>query len=415
MTSAANIAARPWQFALVAVLIYAAAITPALLRHGFDPSAFIVAGDQFTHPSQLPSPIYVRPHSSGYDGQFYYRLALAPFDFRQPLYGVQIDTPAYRMQRIVYPVLAWAVSLAQPRLVPLALLLVNLAGITAIAVLSARLTRRLELPAIVPIAIMLWPGFLVTLTHDTTEIVSAAFVLAALDRYFAGRWLTFAILAAVAMLARETAALVFGGLFVYEALSRNLWRAVICGLTVVPFLIWRQSLTMIWHAVPSASAMDVLNWPLVGIVQAFTGILFGDYVIPTGVRGLILRGYAFVSIAFLVAFSALTASRIVGGRKVLVAAWLPLVALMSILGVNGPWVEPIGFFRAFTECWIIGCLLLDARFAQSRFAMPAGNAGRDLDRRRLACDDHDQLIQRHKAGPTGCRLEPGAAGRQNFD
>ena len=358
-------------FAVAALTIYVVAIMPALVRHGFDVSTFVVAGDQHVDATKLPSPIYVRPNSDGYDGQFYYRLALAPFDLRQPLYGIKVDEPAYRMQRIVYPVLAWAVSLGQPRLVPLALLLVNLIAIAATAFLAVRLTRRLELPPLAPFAIMLWPGFLVTLTHDTTEILSAAFVLAAFDRYFAGRLLAFAIFAAIATLTRETGVLVLGGLLVYEVLSRRPRRAIACGLAIMPFLVWRQTQTIIWGTVPSSAAMDVLNWPLVGIAQAFGAILFGQYVIPTGIKGAIMRAYALVGIAFLVAFAALTASRFVSGRKALVAAWLPLVALMSILGVNGPWVEPIGFFRAFTECWVVGCLLLDARFAQSRLALPA--------------------------------------------
>src|SRR5581483_2374315 len=117
------------------------------------------------------------------DSQFYYRLALAPLDGRDPLYGVTMDDPAYRTQRIAYPLLAWAASFGHPRLVPF--------------------------------AIALWPGFLVTLTHDTTEIVFAAFMLAALDQYFAGRLWLFAILGAVATLVRETGELILGGLFLY--------------------------------------------------------------------------------------------------------------------------------------------------------------------------------------------------------
>jgi hypothetical protein len=366
-----NKSAPAWLFALGALVLYAAAIAPALKRHGFDVSAFIVAGDQHVDASKLPSPIYVRPNSDGYDGQFYYRLALAPFDLRQPLYGIKVDEPAYRMQRIVYPLLAFAVSLGKPELVPPALLAVNLIGVACIAFFAMRLARRLELPSLAPLAIVLWPGFLVTLTHDTTEIVSAAFVMAALDRYFAGRLWAFAVLGALATLTRETGVLVLGGLLAYEVVSRNLRRAAVCALAIVPFLAWRQLQTVIWGTVPSSAVMDVLAWPLVGIVETFASILFGSYVTPGGLRGVILRGYAFVSVAFLVAFSVWTATRIASGRKELIAAWLPLVFLMSILGINGPWVEPIGFFRAFTECWIVGCLLLDARFAQSAYAKPA--------------------------------------------
>jgi hypothetical protein len=361
----------PLLSAVGALAIYIAAIMPALLRHGFDPSIFVVAGDQHVDAAQLPSPIYVRPNSDGYDGQFYYRLALAPFDLRQPFDGIKVDAPAYRMQRMVYPVLAWAISLGQPRLVPSALLLINLAGIAVIALFAARLKLCLELPELVPFAIVLWPGFVVTLTHDTTEILSTAFLVAALDRYFAGRLVAFAVLGAVATLTRETSALALGGLFIFELLQRNWKRVVLCGMALVPVVVWRQALAAIWGATPSSAATDVLTWPMLGIVDAFRSILFGDYVAATGVKGAVLRAYAFVSIAFLVAFSALTASRFSSGRKALVAAWLPPVALMSVLGVNGPWIEPIGFFRAFTECWVVGCLLLDARFAQARFAMPA--------------------------------------------
>jgi hypothetical protein len=44
---------------------------------------------------------------------------------------------------------------------------------------------------------------------------------------------------------------------------------------------------------------------------------------------------------------------------------------MSILTADGPWVEPIAFLRAFTECWVVGCLLLDQKFAESQLVKPA--------------------------------------------
>lgn len=362
---------KPAHFAIAVVVLYAIAIAPALLRHRLDPSIFIFAGDVFVDPSKTPTPIYVRPNSGGYDGQFYYRIALAPFDYTQPLYGVTIDAPAYRMQRIGYPFLAWGLSLGQAQFVPLALLLLNLVGIAATAALAMRLTIRLALPPLVPLAIVLWPGFPITLTHDTTEILAATFVLAMLDRYFAGRMLGFVVFGVMATLTREISVLVLGGLFLYELMSRNLQRAAACGLAVLPFLAWRQLQTIIWGTVPSSAAMDVLGWPLVGIVQSLGLILFGPYGSRTGVEAIALRAYAFVSMVFLMAFSVLTASRFANAQKALVAAWLPFIALMAVLTANGPWIAPGGYLRAFTECWIVGCLLLDDRFAQSRLATPA--------------------------------------------
>ena len=144
------------------------------------------------------------------------------------------------------------------------------------------------------------------------------------------------------------------------------------GVALVPVVIWRQMLAVIWGATPSSAATDVLTWPLLGIVDAFRSILFGDYVVATGAKGAVMRAYAFRQHCvprwlLSVGREPLLWRPQGAGRRL--AATDP--ALMSVLGVNGPWIEPIGFFRAFTECWVVGCLLLDTRFAQSRLALPS--------------------------------------------
>ncbi len=359
------------KFALAIAALYSLAIMPALVRHGFDPSAFVVAGDRYVDAAKLPSPIYVRPHSAGYDGQFYYRLALAPFDLRQPLFGIELDAPAWRMQRIAYPVLAWAVSLGRPQLVPIALLAINLIGVGCIGLFAVRLAQRLALPTLVPFAIGLWPGFMVTLTHDTTEITSTALLLAALDCYFAGRLVAFAIVGALAALARETGVFILGGLLVYEILGWNLRAAAACLGSVVPFVVWRQLQSAFWGTSTASVAVNTITWPFLGIVTAWFNTIFGDYVPIGGFKGAVMRGYAVASSMWLTAFSGLVAMRLGSARKALVAAWLPIMALMSVLAADGPWVEPIAFLRAFTECWVVGCLLLDDRFAESWLVRPA--------------------------------------------
>ena len=41
-------------------------------------------------------------HSPGYDGQFFYRLALRPWTQTRTEFGITFDEPAYRQQRLVY-------------------------------------------------------------------------------------------------------------------------------------------------------------------------------------------------------------------------------------------------------------------------------------------------------------------------
>ena len=56
---------------------------------------FILVGRHFATPSQLPPGIPVAP-TYGYDGQFFYRLALNPFNLAHTAYGIRVDRPLER-------------------------------------------------------------------------------------------------------------------------------------------------------------------------------------------------------------------------------------------------------------------------------------------------------------------------------
>ena len=81
-----------------------------LRAHGYDPSYFVTAGDQFVDVARAPGSLSILKNSSGYDGQFYYRLALDPFTGRQTDFGITLDLPETRQSRIVYPLLVWLLS-----------------------------------------------------------------------------------------------------------------------------------------------------------------------------------------------------------------------------------------------------------------------------------------------------------------
>src|ERR1700681_870422 len=102
-------------------------------------SLFIMAGHVYTHRPQLPRGLLLVP-SAGYDGQFYYRLALDPFNWHATAFGISMDQ-SYRYTRIGYPILAWLVSLGQHRLVPLALVAINLVGVAVVAYLGGMFAR----------------------------------------------------------------------------------------------------------------------------------------------------------------------------------------------------------------------------------------------------------------------------------
>ena len=110
---------RPVLAAVFTAAIYAVFIYLWLLASGYDASVFVQAGDRLTDPAAVS--IHVLPNSLGYDGQAYYRLALDPFTSRQDAYGIHLDNPPYRQQRILYPLLGWILSFGHAAALPVVL------------------------------------------------------------------------------------------------------------------------------------------------------------------------------------------------------------------------------------------------------------------------------------------------------
>jgi hypothetical protein len=165
-------------------------------------SRFILIGQHFAHPAQLPPGMPLRA-AYGYDGQFYYRLAINPLNFSHTAYGITVDR-AYRFMRIGYPAITWLVSFSQRSLVPYMLVAVNVAAIGALAYLGAMFARQGGRHAAWGLLLPGYFGLATSLSRDTAEPVAAAFLLAGLLAIRARRPVTAACLLAFASLTRET-------------------------------------------------------------------------------------------------------------------------------------------------------------------------------------------------------------------
>ena len=69
----------------------------------------------------------------------------------------------------------------------------------------------------------------------------------------------------------------------------------------------------------------------------------------------VFRGFAVAMGSALIGFCALVTLHLRAtlgppGLRGLALAWGLLVGLMSLLRADGPWIEPSGYFRVFTEC-----------------------------------------------------------------
>jgi hypothetical protein len=167
-----------------------------------DISRFILVGRHFATVSQLPHGIAVSP-TYGYDGQFFYRLALNPVNFSHVAYGIRVDQP-YRYMRIGYPWLAWLVSLGQHVLVPVVLVAINVAAIGAIGYLGGMFAQQGGRHALAGLALPAYFGLITSVSRDTAEPLAAACLLGGLLAIRARRPLLAGLLLAYGALTRES-------------------------------------------------------------------------------------------------------------------------------------------------------------------------------------------------------------------
>jgi len=168
-------------------------------------SLFIMAGHVYTHRAELPRGLLLVP-SEGYDGQFYYRLALDPANWNHTAFGITMDQ-SYRYTRIGYPILAWIFSLGQHQLVPVVLVVLNLFGVAAIAMLGGQFARDSGRHALWGLAFAAYFGLVISVGRDTAEPLAEACMLGGLLAYRRARtpmYLLAAALFAWGAITRET-------------------------------------------------------------------------------------------------------------------------------------------------------------------------------------------------------------------
>lgn len=216
----------------VTVFICLIYVLGVLISAGGNPLAFVVLGTRFSEGNpQGPE---------GYDGQFAYQIA------RNPLGAAPfLDVPAYRYQRILYPVLARLLAGGQSALVPWTLILVNLIAIALGTWATERLLTDFRVSRWYALTYGLYGGQLLGLRADLNEPLAQGLVQLAMLAWARERrgWAIIAF--SLAALGKETA-LIFLVAYILANLKDRQWRWVIgLSLGTIPFIAY-QFLLWVW-------------------------------------------------------------------------------------------------------------------------------------------------------------------------
>ena len=174
----------------------------------------------------------------GYDGQFNWGIAIDPL--ARGYIHQRFDNAPYRYGHPLYGWLGWLLSGDRSRAVPAALLAVCLASMFAAGAAAARLGQLLGGSGWEGLFVALNPGLIFSATHDLTEPLSAALMLAGLLAYSRGRRGIAAAWFALLILSKEQFALVPAGLALWDLLrsSRRIVNAAVLAASIVPAFCW---------------------------------------------------------------------------------------------------------------------------------------------------------------------------------
>jgi hypothetical protein len=194
----------PLAVALLVTAVYGLYVLWRLRITGSDPSFFVVAGPLATDPLNTLPNLRVFPSGTTYDGQFFYRLALDPLTQVQTAYGITLDVPAYRQQRILYPLIVWGISFGRWQLTPFALIATNLGAVGLLTYAAATYARMLGRNALASVMVAFYPGYVVTISRDLAELTEAALLVVGLVMIERRRYWPASAALTAGMLAKET-------------------------------------------------------------------------------------------------------------------------------------------------------------------------------------------------------------------
>ena len=344
-----------------------------LISSGWNPTVFVGADARWSDARVLGRDFIIDKHS-GYDGQFYYRLARDPFTTAETAYGVKLGSPAYRQQRILYPFLAWCLSLGKAAWTPWALIAVNLIAFCAIGWLGGAWARYLGEHALWGALPLFHLGFTFSLLGNLTEIVEIAFLLGGLLLVEKKRFGWASLCLCLAVLAKETAlpaAVAVAGFTLFAQWQRKQRQgqfdklALFLLLPVTVYFAMQLILLRVWGVMPLIMGSGNLAAPFTSIVFYLAGVVETGWQNQSN-----LEKFRAIGLVGTLAFIGLVLFYIRRSRvsKHLQITWLLFTFLFLCLSDFVLSVDT-HFMRAFSECFVLGVLLLMSAPLRTRFAV----------------------------------------------
>lgn len=262
--------AKSFRFYHAAVFILVI-ITGRVIVSGGDLSVFISAGSDFTDKDFVAHNINVN-EGQGYDGQFFYRLSLNPFNLSKTAEGITLDYPGYRGQRLIYPLLVWLISFGgQPSAVPFVMILVNVIAFSLTFFFFEKIISKINANDTFRILPLFLFGIYLAVSKDLAEAVELCFFTLTVWTVINKKWMAAIIFSSLTLLTRETSIILL-----IPFLLTTVFRQKKSGKRLIqfaiPFLLFAVWKVYISSAAGNESTTDGsgnISYPFLGIISGF--------------------------------------------------------------------------------------------------------------------------------------------------
>lgn len=223
---------KEYKILIIIAVAYATLVALYIAKFDFNLSATIELSENHLaqYSGEIPPGIVVH-ESDGFDGQYYYMMALNP-----TLENLHVG--ANFLQRILYPVLVKILSLNYAPVFPAVFIMVNLASILCSSWALMRLLKKYNANLNL---VYLWAfnvGFLLSITRNLTEPLMICFIALMVLSFEKGKHWQASIFLSLALLARELAITVYAAMLLYFLIKLDFKKVLIYALSIIPLSIW---------------------------------------------------------------------------------------------------------------------------------------------------------------------------------